>query len=529
MFFHDQERRLLIYDRSVAADWGNLHGAKEINGRYVAVPQTLKNSQALRRFNLPVAPIMDRYQWPHGPGVTPWEHQKLAANFAVLHPRSFNLSDMGSGKTLSLLWATDFLMEQYPRGKCRCLIVAPLSTLFSVWAHNIFQHLLGRRTAVVLHGDAAKREKLLAQPHDYYVINPDGVGVGAQTRDGLELDGFCKILAERADIRVVVVDEASVYKDASTKRHKIARKVFGGKEYLFLLTGTPTPQAPTDAYGLAKLVNNAHGMPQRVFKMQTMEQISQFKWVPKKDGYQRARALLTPAIRFDIGDTWKDAPPLVTQVRECALTPDQTKAMKALKGSLQTLLDSGAMISAVNEAAVRTKYLQISLGAVYDEAHAAHAIDAVPRVELLKEILEQAPGKFMVLAPFTGVLEMLEKKLNLRSLILVNGNTSAKDRVDIFRHFQESENPQILLADPQVLALGLNLQRGRTAIWYGPVDKGELYQQTNKRFHRPGQKHPVNIVRIVSNPLEREIYRRLDTNAGMEGIMLDMVKQGEWS
>lgn len=502
-------------------------GAKELNGSYVAVPQTLRNSQILRWLNYPVAPVMDGYDWPAAPGITPWEHQKIAANFATLHPRSFNLSDLGSGKTLSLLWATDYLMQQYPRGSCRVLIVAPLSTLRSVWASAIFSNFLGRRTCAVLHGSADRRIELLKQDVDYFIINHDGVGVGAHTRKKLELDGFSQALAAREDIKIAVIDEASAYKDSTTKRHRLARLVFGKKDYLYMLTGTPTPQAPTDAYGLAKMINNSHGKSFTTFREESMMKVSNFRWVPRSNGYDLARRLLTPSIRFNIEDVWKDAPEMTTQVREAALTKEQLEMMRQLKTDLQVIVKSGHPISAANEAAVRSKFLQISLGAIYDANHKEHFIDATPRLKVLKEVIEQAPRKILLLASFTSVLTLLMKEFKGYSVALVNGSVAPNERSKIFSRFQDEVNPEIIIADPGVLAHGLNLQRGRTVIWYSPIDKGELFQQANARCYRPGQKFPVSVVQIVSNPLEREIYRRLENNASLQGALLDFIARGE--
>src|SRR6516164_3171809 len=85
-----------------------------VNGEYLVVPRTLHNSQLLRWLNFPVAPVMDTYDWPHGPDIDhPTQAQKLMSNFLVLHARSFNLSDMGTMKTLAALWAADFIMQQY--------------------------------------------------------------------------------------------------------------------------------------------------------------------------------------------------------------------------------------------------------------------------------------------------------------------------------------------------------------------------------------------------------------------------------
>ena len=525
-FFHDQQRDLLIYEGTSPLILQAIPEARQINGSFFAVPRTLRNSQILRYFNYPVAPVMQDYDWPCAPGIKPYESQKLAANFAVLHRRCFNLSDMGVGKTLATLWAADFLMSQYPKGECRALIVAPLSTLQRVWTDAVGKNFLGRRTFEILHGSAKQRLEALARPADFYIINPDGVGVGAHTRKRFELDGFSRELAARDDIKLAVVDEASAYKDASTKRHRIARLVFGKKPYLWLLSGTPTPNAPTDAHGLAKLVNNAFGKSKRTLQQETMIQVSNFIWKPMKDGYDKARKLLTPSIRFDIKDVW-DGPEMTTQQREVPLTEQQVKLMADLKRDLQVMVKQGSPITAANEAAARQKFLQISMGAIYDERHKVHLIDAKPRLNELKEVIEQAPGKLLIFAGLTSVVELLYKELKHWSREIVNGNVSQKERARIFQNFQSDVEPRLLIADPGTMAHGLDLYAAQTVVWYGPTDKTELYLQANKRAHRPGQKHPVTVVQIVSNKLEREIFHRLETNTTLQGALLDMVRKGE--
>jgi SNF2 family DNA or RNA helicase len=218
---------------------------------------------------------------------------------------------------------------------------------------------------------------------------------------------------------------------------------------------------------------------------------------------------------------------MTVQTREAELTAEQKTMMSKLKKDLQIVVKSGQPITAANEAAARSKFLQISLGAIYDEGHKAHWVDASPRLAVLKEVIEQSPRKILLLAPFTHVLTLLEKACSEYAYAVVNGATSQKDRTEIFRRFQDEDSPEIIIADPGVLAHGLNLQRGRTIIWYGSVDKAELWQQANKRCHRPGQKYPVSVVQIVSNALEKEIFRRLANNLSLQGAMLDLLGRGE--
>ena len=201
--------------------------------------------------------------------------------------------------------------------------------------------------------------------------------------------------------------------------------------------------------------------------------------------------------------------------------------MADLRRDFVVRVKSGEPISAANEATARQKFIQISLGAIYDGSHKAHLIDARSRLDELKAVIREASGKILIFAPLTSVVELLYKELKEWPREIVYGDTSQKDRARIFQDFQQESEPRILVADSRTMAHGLNLHAARTVVWYGPVDSAELYLQSNKRAHRPGQKYPVTVVQLVSNALEREIYRRLEVNTSLQGALLDVIKKGE--
>src|SRR3974377_942792 len=98
--FYDPKSNLLVYDtplRDKLAE--NIPNAKLLNG-YVAFPKTLFACQMAAWFGLPPPPVLDDYNWPIIHGRQPLRHQMLTANFMCLHPKCFNLSDMGTMKTL---------------------------------------------------------------------------------------------------------------------------------------------------------------------------------------------------------------------------------------------------------------------------------------------------------------------------------------------------------------------------------------------------------------------------------------------
>ena len=210
----------------------------EVRGQFIcAVPHDLSAARFFTNQGHPIpSPIVTDYKWPGR--FDPYEHQIDTAAFLTLNKRAFLLSGMGTMKTASTLWATDYLKEQGEIDKT--LIVAPLSTLDRVWAQEIFQVLPHRRYHV-LHGSRQKRIDLLGDTKaDYYLINHDGIGIIAD------------LLQDRPDINHVVIDEIASMRSSRTHKFKTMFHILnrqGIPRSAWGLTGTPTPTAPTDCYG----------------------------------------------------------------------------------------------------------------------------------------------------------------------------------------------------------------------------------------------------------------------------------------
>lgn len=503
--------------------------ARQLDDKHVAIPCTLPNLQKLTRAGMPtIAPMIENYDWPHGRQITAPHHaQYVSANFKALNPRCFDLSDMRTGKTLSSLWAADYVMREHEkRGEVfRAIVVAPLRTLRRTWANAIFQHFLGRRTCIVLHGSAAKRLELLNQPADFYIINHDGVGVGASVNRTVKLAGMALALHERTDIKLAIVDECSAYKDPSTRRHRIARTLLMDRPYLWMMTGTPTSTGPVDAYGQAKLLNNAYGETQTSYKSRVMIQITSFKWVPRSGAAEIAKKLLSPAVRFRQEDCF-DAPPVVVMQEDAELSTTQKQAYAQLKKELRLLVDGKNPINAVNEGALRWKLIQVACGAIYGEDREVHLLDAKPRFEVLREVIEAAPSKIIVFAPLTSVIHLIYKELSKHyTCIKVNGEVPNKEADALITQFQEDKDPRVLIAHPGPIARGLDLTAAATIIWFAPTDKSEDYTQANQRINGPNQRLNRTIVQIAASPIEREIYKRLETNETMQGVVLKLAEE----
>jgi SNF2 family DNA or RNA helicase len=144
----------------------------------------------------------------------------------------------------------------------------------------------------------------------------------------------------------------------------------------------------------------------------------------------------------------------------------------------------------------------------------------------MEKIIREARKKVLIFSPLTSIVNLLYKKFNKQwSCGIINGDVKAKDRPDVIRAFESEDDFKIMILDAQSCAHGINeFVVANTVIWAAPVDKTRLYIQGNARSYRPGQKDDVTIWQIVSNPLEKEMFRRLENNMSMQGALLQALK-----
>jgi SNF2 family DNA or RNA helicase len=484
--------------------------AKEFmhNGeQHVAVPYKTEEVMVMRNLGFSVPePIKHYYDWPAR--FEPMEHQIETAAFLTSHKKSLCLNAPGTGKSISSIWAADYLLT---RGEAkRILIVAPLSTLKPVWGSELKNHLPHRQFVICI-GTRKKRLQLLEQPGVQYVI--------------INHDGFTGLQDELNDFDVVIYDEATALKSPSSRRFKIFYKwVNTHKPWLWLLTGTPISQTPADAWTLARLVDSPKVQRSfTAFKDTVLKKVTQFKWIPREDSLETCKKVLQPSIRFSL-DECKDLPDTNFVGRKTDLTAQQEKAFKDMQDKAVTIFNEGE-VTAANTAVMLSKLLQICCGVVYSEDDSI-VIDAGLRYNTLTELLNEIGGKVIIFVPLKGTQLHLQKQLlnDNYSVALVNGDVKKKERDEIFHNFQHTDEPQILLAHPKVAAHGLTLTRAKDIIWYAPIYSLEQYEQANARIRRLSTEGKTSVWHIYATKFEAELYRRLRAKKNTLAEFLDLVR-----
>lgn len=476
----------------------------------VAVNWGLHEAQTLRTLNLRnvPSPITRDYKWPGA--YPPMSHQKDTASFFTLHKRAFCFNEQGTGKTAAAIWAADYLMEQ---GLIRrVLIICPLSIMQASWQSDLFKCAVHRHVGIA-HGSREKRKAIINSTAEFIVINYDGVETVSED------------IIKDGTFDLVIVDEANAYKNVNTKRWKTLKTIVGEKTWLWMMTGTPAAQSPTDAFGLAKM-----SVPQNVprffgsFRDMVMVNISRFKWIPKPGAQKVIFDALQPAIRFT-KEQCIDLPDITYTSRHAPLTPQQEKYYKILKDDM-LLLTAGEEVSTVNAATNLNKLLQISGGAVYSDAKNVIEFDVSNRLSVVQEVIDEASHKVLVFVPFTHTIQLLKEYLTKQGITaeVINGDVSVNKRTDIFKRFQEQPEPRVLLIQPQAASHGVTLTAANVIIWYAPVTSIETYLQANARIHRQGQKNPMTVVHISGSPVENKLYNMLQGKLNTHTQLVDLYK-----
>ena len=473
------------------------------------VPHKVDEAAVLRNLGYEVTPpVMLSYDWA---GTKPFDAQRITTALITSNLRSFVLNGLGTGKTRSALYAHDYLRQSTP-GHGAMLAVAPMSTLHQTWEREVamnFPHM----KAVVLHGSKAKRIKLLNEKADVYIINHDGVEVIVDQLVEAAKSGW---------ISFGVLDELTVYKNATTELFKTTYKLARVLHRLTGMTATPMSKDASGAYGQIKMIMPTvlDGVSFNRFRESVQTKVSQFRWVNRHDALETIHRRMQPSVRFTRDECY-DIPDAQYVDVEVPLTAQQEAVFTELvKENACTALN----VVAVNAADVGNKCLQVITGAVYDTNRVVIDMPCKPREEELLRILESSEGKVIVFVPYKHsgkkVLDVVTKAGF--TACEVNGDVSPAERNRVFTMFMQSTDPQVLVAHPKCMSHGLTLTEASTIVWWGLPDSLETYEQANGRITRAGQRRKQLIFRLHSTKYERKRYADFDRQADTQDTLLSL-------
>lgn len=451
------------------------------------------------------------------PEIVPAPHQVESHRFLLSCKQAYNLSEMGTGKTLpSVLAARDLFNGKAVK---RVLVVAPLSVL-GVWDAHLDQ--FAPEVPRMLLDRAHNRERRVVNAGEgIAIINPDGVS-----------SVFRAIHEWRPEL--IIIDElAGYYRNARTRRWQtMAGVIHNCGVPVWGLTGTPMPKMLTDVYAQILMVTpkqmprTRRGEVIRFVQFREMFMRERFPgmWVPRPGALEQVRDMMQPAIRFTRAQVMKDLPATIRNRVQVELTPEQKKLIEDLKQAGRVRYGDN-VIRGAEASAFLTKLVQIACGAVYGDGQKVSHVPAEARVKAVVEVFEEAQSPIILAVPFIHVAHMLQTMFERRGLRCkcILGETKPGDRTEIVKQFQAGEI-DVLLCHPKTAAHGLTLTRSHTVVWYAPLYDLELYEQLNDRIARFGQTSRPLVVEIYATPAELKIYECVRSKRTLQGKFLELVE-----
>ena len=444
----------------------------------------------------------------------PHKYQEYATEFILTHPEAAILLDCGLGKTvISLTAIEELLFDRFEIHKV--LIIAPLRVARSTWPDEIrkWDHT-GYLTYSVITGTASERLAAMQTGADIYIVNRENVTWMVE-KSGLPFD-----------YDMVVVDELSSFKTSQAKRFKSLMKVRPTVSRVIGLTGTPASNTLMDLWAEFKLLD----MGKRLGKFLSSYRVNYF--LPDQmNGYIVYSYKLQAGAEDRIYDAIKDItismkatdylpmPEKVEVSTEVSMTDDEKDIYKEMKKELVLSIGSDE-ITASNAAALSNKLLQLAGGAVYtDDGEVMHVHDQ--KLDALEELIEAANGK-PVLVAYWYKHDLLRISERLAKMGVGYDLVSSDESI---KRWNKGEIPVGLIHPSS--GHGLNLQDGgSTIIWFGLTWSLELYQQTNARLWRQGQKSKTVVVQhiITKGTIDERVVRALASKDAGQAALIDAVK-----
>lgn len=418
----------------------------------------------------------------------------------------------GLGKTsIALTAINELIYERFEVSKV--LVIAPKRVAEDTWTSEAekWDHLQHLRISKVL-GSASQRIDALKMDADIYVMNRENVC------------WLIEYLRKNWDFDMLVVDELSSFKSNQAKRFRALRRVRPLVSRFVGLTGTPAPNGLMDLWPEVYLIDMGErlgktisGYRERYFYPAKSNGYAVYSWEPKPGAQEVIHQKISDVcISMRAGDYLGLREPIIRDVK-IRLSPDEVQLYKRLER--EKLLSIGeSEITAFTAASVWGKLLQMANGAVYDKGGDVVEIHQ-KKLEALEDIVEEANGSpVMVVYNYKHDYDRLMRRFAAYRPRTLQGQQDIRD--------WNAEKIPLLLAQPASMGHGLNIQDGgHIIVWFGLNPSLELYQQTNDRLQRQGQKALVIIIRLIcEGTVDEDVIQKLSAKDANQLSLLEAVK-----
>lgn len=429
------------------------------------------------------------------------DYQVRAVKHLLEHDRAGLFMEMGLGKSFTVLAA----LQPY---HLPVLVVGSKRIAEEVWGPEAAMWRPDLTISVAA-GSPVKRKAALASQADIKVIGVDNI------QD-----------VPPGKFKTIVLDELSLYKNHNTRRFKVMRKLTKDADYVWGLTGTPSPNGYADLWSQLFLLDRGERLGTTVgrfrerylFPAMTLKTGTVAKWGLKDGAEEQIQDAIADICLSMRSDDYLELPAVTFNDIDISMPPKAWNAYEEMKAELVTAQED-TDYTAANTAVSLNRLSQITSGFLLpdrdspgDETWFIHD----RRVKAVKDIVESASSPVLVFYQFRAERAWLLKHIK---------GAKAVDQKGAIAEFMAGDLP-VLVAHPASAGHGLNFQHVcHTLVWCSLPWSVEHYLQANARVDRQGQQHPVVIHRIrVPNTVDDAVEDALVAKKSVQDTVLDSLK-----
>ena len=439
----------------------------------------------------------------------PHSYQEYAVKFIESHSISALFLDMGLGKTsITLTAVNELLFDSFEVRKV--LVIAPLRVARNTWCDEIkkWDHLRNIKYSIVV-GTEKERISALNEKADIYIINRENV------------DWLVNKSGYKFDFDMIVIDELSSFKNHQSKRFKSLMKIRPKVKRIVGLTGTPSSNGLMDLFAEFKVLDLGERLGYFIgqyrntyFKPDKTNGAIVYSYKPLPNAEDSIYERISDITVSMKASEYLKMPELVISNYKVEMSDNEKKQYDEMKKNLICEIKDGE-ITVSNAGSLSNKLSQFANGAVYDDEQNIVEIHS-RKLDALEDIIESMNGKPLLVAYwYKHDLQRIKNRFDVREI------KTGKDIAD----WNKGKIP-VALIHPASAGHGLNLQQGgSTLVWFGLTWSLELYQQTNGRLYRQGQKNTVVIQHIVTKgSIDEQILKALERKNKTQEDLIEAVK-----
>ena len=439
----------------------------------------------------------------------PHKYQQYAIEHIEKNKISALFLDMGLGKTsITLTAVNELLFDSFEVRKV--LVIAPLRVARNTWCDEIkkWDHLRNIKYSIVV-GTEKERIFALNKRADIYIINRENV------------DWLVNKSGYKFDFDMIVIDELSSFKNHQSKRFKSLMKIRPKVKRIVGLTGTPSSNGLMDLFAEFKVLDLGERLGYFIgqyrntyFKPDKTNGAIVYSYKPLPNAEDSIYERISDITVSMKASEYLKMPELVISNYQVEMSEDEKKQYDEMKKNLICEIKDGE-ITVSNAGSLSNKLSQFANGAVYDDEQNIVEIHS-RKLDALEDIIESMNGKPLLVAYwYKHDLQRIKNRFDVREI------KTSKDIAD----WNKGKIP-VALIHPASAGHGLNLQQGgSTLVWFGLTWSLELYQQTNGRLYRQGQKNTVVIQHIVTKgSIDEQILKALERKNKTQEDLIEAVK-----